>query len=80
MRGAACIALVPICLALAGCSGPAIQCDDQGYIVIPPDTPRETATLWLGRNIDLNGRRSRRMLGELPWATPQSLAKAEGCP
>lgn len=69
-------------LMLASCSGPAIQCDADGMIIVPKDASTEIASDWLNRNMDLAGKRLGKMTGDerSRWVTPASLEKAKGCP
>lgn len=65
-------------LLLSGCSGrPAsvqVRCDVQGYIVAPDNIDTRVA------NASLEDQRLAHRLGRTPWADPDKLRQAVGCP
>ena len=72
--------LLAACLALSACSPPAITCDANGMAVIPADAAAETRQDLEKRNRDLVYRRYDKVTGIAEWQSPESLAKADGCP
>jgi hypothetical protein len=66
--------------ALVGCSEADIECGHDGMIIIPDDASLERQAELLSRNGDLLSRRVKHQSGQLPYATPESLEKAKGCP
>lgn len=72
--------LLAACLALAACSPPAIKCDANGMAIIPADAAADTREDLEKRNRGLIYRRYDKVTGAADWQTPESLAKADGCP
>ena len=74
-------AVMALGLVLASCAGePSIQCDSDGSIIIPADTPESVAGEWRKRNFDLATLRLNKLTGGAEYATPATLEKAKGCP
>lgn len=72
--------ILAACFAVAACSQPTIECNTDGMVIIPADASAETRQDLEKRNRDLLFRRYDKVVGRAEWQTPESLAKAEGCP
>ena len=66
-------------LATVSCS-PKIKCNSRGLIEIPNSVSTDVFIDWSARNRELVEKRTQAALGSNPYASPEDLAKAEGCP
>jgi hypothetical protein len=73
--------IIAAALALGGCSAAkGYQCDANGLYIVPRGDSSAEATQAIARNTDLLNRRTKWLAGELPHASAESVASAEGCP